>query len=108
MPAQDAEVTRRLRLAGVIFLGKLNLDEMAFEGTGTPGCFGVVHNPWNTARITGGSSAGSAAAVSTGMCFASVGSDDGGSVRIPGAFCGVVGFKTTFGRVSTRGVVPSA
>jgi aspartyl-tRNA(Asn)/glutamyl-tRNA(Gln) amidotransferase subunit A len=108
VPAEDAEVTRRLKAAGVVFLGKLNLDEMAFEGTGTTGCFGPVHNPWNAARITGGSSAGSAAAVSTGMCFGSVGSDDGGSVRIPGAFCGVVGFKTSYGRVSTRGVVPSA
>lgn len=108
IPMEDAEVTRRLKVAGVVFLGKLNLDEMAFEGTGTTSCFGPVHNPWNTDRITGGSSAGSAAAVSTGMCFGSVGSDDGGSVRIPGAFCGVVGFKTSYGRVSTRGVVPSA
>lgn len=108
VPAEDAEVTSRLKAAGPVFLGRLNLDEMAFEGTGTTSCFGPVHNPWNTDRITGGSSAGSAAAVSTGMCFASVGSDDGGSVRIPGAFCGVVGFKTSYGRVSTRGVVPSA
>ncbi|HEX4809805.1 MAG TPA: amidase [Bryobacteraceae bacterium] len=108
VPVEDAEVTSRLKAAGVVFLGKLNLDEMAFEGTGTTSCFGPVHNPWNTDRITGGSSAGSAAAVSTGMCFGSVGSDDGGSVRIPGAFCGVVGFKTSYGRVSTRGVVPSA
>jgi aspartyl-tRNA(Asn)/glutamyl-tRNA(Gln) amidotransferase subunit A len=108
IPAEDAEVTRRLKAAGVVCLGKLNLDEMAFEGTGTTGCFGPVHNPWNLDRITGGSSAGSAAAVATGLCFASVGSDDGGSVRIPGAFCGVVGFKTSYGRVSTRGVVPSA
>jgi aspartyl-tRNA(Asn)/glutamyl-tRNA(Gln) amidotransferase subunit A len=108
VPPDDAEVTRRLKAAGVIFLGKLNLDEMAFEGTGTTSCLGPVHNPWDTDRITGGSSAGSAAAVSTGMCFGSVGSDDGGSVRIPGAFCGVVGFKTSYGRVSTRGVVPSA
>src|SRR5579871_5198604 len=108
VPAEDAEVTRRLKAAGVVFLGKLNLDEMAFEGTGTTGCFGPAHNPWNLDRITGGSSAGSAAAVSAGLCFGSVGSDDGGSVRIPGAFCGVVGFKTSYGRVSTRGVVPSA
>jgi len=108
IPTEDAEVTRRLKAARMVFLGKLNLDEMAFEGTGTTSCFGPVHNPWNTDRITGGSSAGSAAAVSTGMCFGSVGSDDGGSVRIPGAFCGVVGFKTSYGRVSTRGVVPSA
>ena len=108
VPSEDAEVTRRLKEAGVVFLGKLNLDEMAFEGTGTTSCFGPAHNPWNLDRITGGSSAGSAAAVSAGLCFGSVGSDDGGSVRIPGAFCGVVGFKTTYGRVSTRGVVPSA
>jgi aspartyl-tRNA(Asn)/glutamyl-tRNA(Gln) amidotransferase subunit A len=108
IPPEDAEVTRRLKAAGTVFLGKLNLDEMAFEGTGTTGCFGPAHNPWNLNRITGGSSAGSAAAVSAGLCFGSVGSDDGGSVRIPGAFCGVVGFKTSYGRVSTRGVVPSA
>jgi aspartyl-tRNA(Asn)/glutamyl-tRNA(Gln) amidotransferase subunit A len=108
VPAEDAEVTRRLKAAGVVFLGKLNLDEMAFAGTGTTGCFGPAHNPWNTDRITGGSSAGSAAAVSAGLCFGSLGSDDGGSVRIPGAHCGVVGFKTSYGRVSTRGVVPSA
>jgi aspartyl-tRNA(Asn)/glutamyl-tRNA(Gln) amidotransferase subunit A len=108
VPAEDAEVTRRLKAAGAVFLGKLNLDEMAFAGTGTTGCFGPAHNPWNLDRITGGSSAGSAAAVSAGLCFGSVGSDDGGSVRIPGAHCGVVGFKTSYGRVSTRGVVPSA
>ncbi len=107
VPAEDAEVTRRLKTAGVVMLGKLNLDEMAFAGTGTTGCFGPAHNPWNLDRITGGSSAGSAAAVSAGLCFGSVGSDDGGSVRIPGAHCGVVGFKTSYGRVSTRGVVPS-
>jgi aspartyl-tRNA(Asn)/glutamyl-tRNA(Gln) amidotransferase subunit A len=85
VPTEDAEVTRRLKAAGPVFLGKLNLDEMAFEGTGTTGCFGPAHNPWNLDRITGGSSAGSAAAVSAGLCFGSVGSDDGGSVRIPGA-----------------------
>jgi aspartyl-tRNA(Asn)/glutamyl-tRNA(Gln) amidotransferase subunit A len=108
VPTEDAEVTRRLKAAGAVFLGKLNLDEMAFAGTGVTGCFGPAHNPWNTERITGGSSAGSAAAVAAGLCFGSVGSDDGGSVRIPGSHCGVVGFKTSYGRVSTRGVVPSA
>lgn len=108
IPAKDSEVTARLKKAGAVLLGKLNLDEMAFAGTGTTGCFGPSHNPWNLDHITGGSSAGSAAAVSAGLCFGSVGSDDGGSVRIPGAHCGVVGFKTTYGRVSTRGVVPSA
>lgn len=108
VPQDDAEVTRRLKAAGVVFLGKLNLDEMAFEGTGTTSCFGPVHNPWNLDHITGGSSAGSAAAISANLCYGSVGSDDGGSVRIPGSFCGTVGFKTSYGRVSTRGVVPSA
>ena len=108
VPSEDAEVTRRLKAVGAVLLGKLNLDEMAFAGTGTTGCFGPAHNPWNLDRITGGYSAGSAAAVSAGLCFGSVGSDDGGSVRIPGAHCGVVGFKTSYGRVSIRGVVPSA
>jgi aspartyl-tRNA(Asn)/glutamyl-tRNA(Gln) amidotransferase subunit A len=108
VPTEDAEVTRRLKAAGAVLLGKLNLDEMAFAGTGTTGCFGPVHNPWNLERITGGSSAGSGAAVAAGLCYGSVGSDDGGSVRIPGSHCGVVGFKTSYGRVSTRGVVPSA
>jgi aspartyl-tRNA(Asn)/glutamyl-tRNA(Gln) amidotransferase subunit A len=107
LPSEDAEIGRRLKLAGAVFLGKLNLDEFAFAGTGTTSAYGPVHNPWNFERITGGSSAGSAAAVAAGFCFASVGSDDGGSVRIPASFCGVVGFKTSYGRVSTRGVVPS-
>jgi aspartyl-tRNA(Asn)/glutamyl-tRNA(Gln) amidotransferase subunit A len=108
VPAQDAEVAARLKAAGTICLGKLNLDEFAFEGTGTTSCFGPVHNPWNLLHITGGSSAGSAAALAAGFCYASVGSDDGGSVRIPASFCGITGFKTSYGRVSTRGVVPSA
>jgi aspartyl-tRNA(Asn)/glutamyl-tRNA(Gln) amidotransferase subunit A len=101
-------VTRRVLAAGAVMLGKLNLDEFAFAGTGTTGCFGVVHNPWNLERITGGSSAGSGAALADGLCFASIGSDDGGSVRIPASHCGVVGFKPSFGRISTRGIVPSA
>lgn len=107
VPSDDAEIVRRLKLAGAVFLGKLNLDEFAFAGTGTTSVYGPVHNPWDLKRITGGSSAGSAAAVAAGFCFASVGSDDGGSVRIPASFCGVVGFKPSYGRVSTRGVVPS-
>ena len=108
IPSEDAEVTKRLKAAGLVLLGKLNLDEMAFAGTGTTGCFGPAHNPWNLDRITGGSSAGSAGAVAAGLCFGSVGSDDGGSLRIPGSHCGIVGFKTSYGRVSTRGVIPSA
>ena len=75
---------------------------------GATSCFGPVHNPWNPEHITGGSSAGSAAALAAGLCYASVGSDDGGSVRIPASFCGITGFKTSYGRVSTRGVIPSA
>ncbi|MCU1258574.1 MAG: Asp-tRNA(Asn)/Glu-tRNA(Gln) amidotransferase GatCAB subunit [Bryobacterales bacterium] len=108
IPTQDAEVAARLKAAGTVCLGKLNLDEFAFEGTGTTSFFGPVHNPWNPAHITGGSSAGSAAALAAGLCYASVGSDDGGSVRIPASFCGITGFKTSYGRVSTRGVIPSA
>ncbi|HYL74850.1 MAG TPA: amidase [Bryobacteraceae bacterium] len=108
VPKEDAEVAARLKAAGMVCLGKLNLDEMAFEGTGTTSCFGPVHNPWNLEHITGGSSAGSAAALAAGLCYASVGSDDGGSVRIPASFCGITGFKTSYGRVSTRGVIPSA
>jgi aspartyl-tRNA(Asn)/glutamyl-tRNA(Gln) amidotransferase subunit A len=108
VPSEDAEMARRVRQAGAVQLGKLNLDEFAFAGTGTTGCFGPVHNPWNLDHITGGSSAGSGAALADGLCFASIGSDDGGSVRIPGAHCGVVGFKPSFGRASTRGIVPSA
>ena len=108
LPTEDAEVARRVSQAGVVMLGKLNLDEFAFAGSGTTGCFGPAHNPWNLDRITGGSSAGSAAALADGLCYASVGSDDGGSLRIPGSQCGVVGFKPSFGRVSTRGIVPSA
>jgi aspartyl-tRNA(Asn)/glutamyl-tRNA(Gln) amidotransferase subunit A len=108
VPQADAEVAARLKAAGAVCLGKLNLDEFAFEGTGTTSAFGPVHNPWDTSRIAGGSSAGSGAALAAGLCYGSVGSDDGGSVRIPAALCGIVGFKTSYGRVSTRGVIPSA
>jgi aspartyl-tRNA(Asn)/glutamyl-tRNA(Gln) amidotransferase subunit A len=108
VPTEDAEIAARLKAAGTVCLGKLNLDEFAFEGTGTTSAYGPVHNPWDLSRITGGSSAGSGAALAAGLCYGSVGSDDGGSVRIPAAYCGVTGFKTSYGRVSTRGVVPSA
>src|SRR5258708_14197089 len=85
IPTEDAEVTRRLKAAGPVFLGKLNLDEMAFEGTGTTGCFGPPPNPWNLDRITGGSSAGSAAAAVAWLCFCSLGRGHAGSVRSPRA-----------------------
>lgn len=108
LPSEDAEVAKRIFRAGVVSLGKLNLDEFAFAGSGTTGSFGPSRNPWNPDRITGGSSSGSAAALAAGLCYGSVGTDDGGSIRIPASHCGVVGLKTSYGRVSTRGIVPSA
>src|SRR5262249_58698719 len=78
IPTEDAEMARRTSQAGAVMLGKLNLDEFAFAGSGTTGCFGPARNPWNIQRITGGSSAGSVAALAAGLCFASIRSDDGG------------------------------
>jgi Asp-tRNA(Asn)/Glu-tRNA(Gln) amidotransferase A subunit family amidase len=106
IPTEDAEVVRRLRCGGAIFLGKHNLHEFAYGGSSIVSHFGAVHNPWNTEHIAGGSSGGSAAAVAAGLSFAAAGTDTAGSVRLPAAFCGVVGLKPTFGRVSTAGVVP--
>ncbi|MCC7461212.1 MAG: amidase [Gammaproteobacteria bacterium] len=106
VPGQDAEVVRRLKAAGAVLLGKLNLHEFAYGGTSVPSHFGAVRNPWNTERIAGGSSGGSAAAVAAGLCFAALGTDTAASVRQPAAYCGVVGLKPTYGRVSTRGVIP--
>ena len=106
IPPADAEVVRRLKNAGAIPLGKTNLQEFAYGGTSTISYFGPVHNPWELDRISGGSSGGSAAATAAGLCFASLGTDTAGSLRIPASFCGIVGFKPTYGRVSNRGVVP--
>lgn len=106
VPAEDAEVVRRLKSAGAVLIGKQNMQEFAYGGTSTSSYFGAVHNPWDVDRIAGGSSGGSAAAVATGMCFGAIGTDTGGSVREPAAFCGIVGLKPTYGRVSTRGVFP--
>jgi len=106
VPDEDAEVVRRLRNAGAILLGKLNLHEFAYGGTSTVTYFGAVHNPWNLDHQTGGSSGGPAAALAADMCFGSLGTDTAGSVRIPGSYCGIVGFKPTYGRVSNRGVIP--
>jgi aspartyl-tRNA(Asn)/glutamyl-tRNA(Gln) amidotransferase subunit A len=106
IPTEDAEVVRRLKAAGAVLLGKLNMHEFAYGGTSVPSYFGAVHNPWNLGRIAGGSSGGSAAAVAAGLCFGTLGSDTAASVRQPAAFCGVVGLKPTYGRVSTRGVIP--
>lgn len=106
VPTEDAEVVRRLKTAGAVLIGKQNMQEFAWGGTSTSSYFGPVRNPWDVDRIAGGSSGGSAAAVATGMCFAAIGTDTGGSIREPAAFCGIVGLKATYGRVSARGVFP--
>ena len=106
IPTGDAEVVRRLRSAGAIILGKQNLHEFAYGGSSMISFFGETHNPWHLLRITGGSSGGSAASVATGLGFAAVGTDTAGSVRLPAAYCGIVGLKPTYGRVSARGVIP--
>ena len=108
IPTEDAAVVRRLRDAGAIILGKQNLHEFAYGGSCMISFFGEVHNPWDTARITGGSSGGSAASVAAGMGIAAIGTDTAGSIRLPAAYCGVVGLKATHGRVSARGVIPLA
>jgi aspartyl-tRNA(Asn)/glutamyl-tRNA(Gln) amidotransferase subunit A len=106
VPAEDAEVVRRLKAAGAVLLGKLNMHEFAYGGTSVPSYYGAVHNPWNRGRIAGGSSGGSGAAVAAHLCFGALGTDTAASVRQPAAYCGVVGLKPTYGRVSTRGVIP--
>src|SRR5215469_9420122 len=106
VPPEDAEAVRRLKNAGAVLLGKTNLHEFALGGTSAVSYFGPVHNPWALDRIPGGSSGGSGAATAAGLCFGSLGTDTAGSVRIPASYCGVVGFKPTYGHVSNRGVVP--
>src|SRR5436190_11918070 len=106
VPAEDAEVVVRLKRAGAILLGKLNLHEFALGGTSAVTYFGPVHNPWNLDRVPAGSSGGSAAAIAADLCIGTLGTDTGGSIRIPASFCGIVGFKPTYGRVSIRGVIP--
>ncbi len=108
IPADDATAARKLMRAGAVLLGKTNMTEFAYGITNENAHYGAAHNPWNLDRITGGSSGGSAAAIAAGLCAASVGTDTGGSIRIPSALCGVVGLKPTFGRVSVYGTVPLA
>lgn len=105
-PAQDATVVKKLTRAGAIVLGKLNMHEIALGVTNVNPHFGACRNPWNPQRITGGSSGGSGAALIAGLCLGSMGTDSGGSIRIPSSLCGVVGVKPTFGRVSLKGVIP--
>jgi aspartyl-tRNA(Asn)/glutamyl-tRNA(Gln) amidotransferase subunit A len=106
VPDQDAEVVRRLRQAGAVIVGKNNLHEFAYGASSLVSYFGDMHNPWDVGRIAGGSSGGSAAAVVAGMACATIGTDTAGSIREPAALCGCVGLKPTYGRASSRGVIP--
>lgn len=107
-PAADATVTRRLRSAGAILIGKTNMHEFAWGGTSANPHYGFVTNPWDTSRMPGGSSGGSGVAVATRSCFAALGTDTGGSIRLPSALNGITGLRPTIGRVSNAGVIPLA
>jgi aspartyl-tRNA(Asn)/glutamyl-tRNA(Gln) amidotransferase subunit A len=106
IPGRDAPVVSQLLNAGAIFLGKTNMHEFAYGITSENPHYGPVRNPWDLARISGGSSGGSAAAVAAGLCYGSIGTDTGGSIRVPSGLCGVVGLKPFIGRVSVEDVIP--
>ena len=106
IPQEDAFVVQKLKKAGVQIIGKTNTHEIALGVTNNNPHFGACRNPWDITRTPGGSSGGSAVAVSTGMALAALGTDTGGSIRIPASLCGVVGLKPTYGRVSLRGILP--
>ena len=106
VPTEDAKVVSLLKSAGAVIVGKLNMHEFAYGDTSAQSHFGPVRNPWNLDRVAGGSSGGSAAAVAADLCYGALGSDTGGSVREPAAWCGIVGLKPTYGLVSTRGAIP--
>jgi aspartyl-tRNA(Asn)/glutamyl-tRNA(Gln) amidotransferase subunit A len=105
---EDAAIVTQLKQAGAVIVGKANLHEFAFGGSGVVSAFGPARNPWDHTRITGGSSSGSAAAVAAGMCVAAIGTDTAGSVRCPAALCGVVGHRPSRGTLSNKGIVPLA
>ena len=106
IPKEDAVVVGQLREAGAVLLGKTNMHEFAYGVTSNNPHYGPVRNPWDLARIPGGSSGGSAAAVAAGLCYGSIGTDTGGSIRIPASLCGVFGLKPTWGRISCEGIIP--
>lgn len=106
LPTEDAAVVQRIKDAGAVIIGKTNTHEIALGVTTQNPHYGSCRNPWDTRRIPGGSSGGSAVAVATGMALGALGTDTGGSIRIPASLCGVVGLKPTYGRVSLRGVFP--
>src|SRR5215204_2603058 len=108
VPDYDSTITRKLRKAGAIIVGTNNLHEFASGITGINPHYGPSRNPWDIARISGGSSGGSAVAVSSGMSLASIGTDTSGSIRVPSSLCGIFGLKPTYGRVSKYGVMPLA
>jgi aspartyl-tRNA(Asn)/glutamyl-tRNA(Gln) amidotransferase subunit A len=106
LPTEDAAIVAKLKKSGAIILGKLNLHEFAIGCTGDISYFGPARNPWALDHVTGGSSSGSGAAVRTDLCFGALGTDTGGSIRVPSAWCGIVGLKPTVGLVSIRGIIP--
>ncbi len=108
LPDADATITQRLRRAGAIFIGKTNMHEFAWGGTSANPHYGAVRNPWNTERFPAGSSGGSGVAVAARSCYGAVGTDTGGSIRLPSAINGVVGIRPTYGRVSNHGIIPLA